>query len=105
MSFGRSLLAAALAASLAACATPGGLEPRAKLAAANDLEAGRSLAGAPVSPATWPRADWWRGFADPQLDALVDEALADGPSLRIARARLDKARALALAAGAAREPH
>jgi NodT family efflux transporter outer membrane factor (OMF) lipoprotein len=101
---GRSLLAAALAAAVAACATPGGLEPRAKVAEANGLEAGRSLADARVSASTWPRADWWKGYADPQLDTLVDEALADGPSLRIARARLDKARALALAAGAARAP-
>jgi NodT family efflux transporter outer membrane factor (OMF) lipoprotein len=101
----KTVLAASLAVlALAACATSGGLEPRATPAQPNALEAGRSLAGASVAPAVWPRADWWRGLADAQLDALVDEALADGPSLRIARARLDRARGLALAAGAARAP-
>jgi NodT family efflux transporter outer membrane factor (OMF) lipoprotein len=101
---GPSLAAAALAALAAGCATPGGLEPRATPAQANALEAARSLEGAPVSPAAWPRADWWKGLGDPQLDALIEEALADGPGLRIARARLDRARGLATVAGAARMP-
>jgi NodT family efflux transporter outer membrane factor (OMF) lipoprotein len=98
------LSAAALAAALAACASPHGLAPRASPSEANALEASRSLADAKLSPDVWPRADWWKGFADPQLDALVDEALAGSPSLRSARARVDKAMALALAAGAARDP-
>src|SRR4051794_10274105 len=90
------LAAAAVAAvTTAGCASPGGLAPRSAPADAASLEAARSLAGAAVSPSTWPRADWWKGFADPQLDALVDEALAGSPSLRVARARLDRAQGLA----------
>jgi NodT family efflux transporter outer membrane factor (OMF) lipoprotein len=100
----RALAAASVALLLAACATPGGTGPRARIAEPAGLEAGRTLAGAPVSPAVWPRADWWKGLADPQLDALVEEALADGPSLRIAQARLDRARGLARVAGATRFP-
>lgn len=100
----RLLAAAAAAGVLAACASPRGLEPRAVPAQVGALEADRSLAATAVRPAAWPRSDWWKGLADPQLDALIDEALADGPGLRIARARLDKARALALAAGGARYP-
>jgi NodT family efflux transporter outer membrane factor (OMF) lipoprotein len=50
------------------------------------------------APATTPAppADpaWWRGFGDPLLDQLVQEALADGPSLKIAAARVREARAL-----------
>jgi NodT family efflux transporter outer membrane factor (OMF) lipoprotein len=38
--------------------------------------------------------DWWKAFADPQLDALMDEALRDSPSLAqsLARVRLAQAR-------------
>lgn len=37
---------------------------------------------------------WWTAFADPQLDALVDEALAHNLDVRAAYARLDAADAL-----------
>lgn len=33
---------------------------------------------------------WWRGFGDPQLDALVQEALVANHDLRIATARVDE---------------
>jgi outer membrane protein, multidrug efflux system len=33
---------------------------------------------------------WWRGFGDPELDALVDEGLAANHDLRIATARVDE---------------
>jgi multidrug efflux system outer membrane protein len=39
-------------------------------------------------------AAWWRGFNDPQLDLLVDRALAGNHELRIATANLLQARAL-----------
>jgi outer membrane protein, multidrug efflux system len=37
---------------------------------------------------------WWRGFNDPQLDGLVDRALAANYDLRIATAHVREARAL-----------
>ncbi len=43
--------------------------------------------GHPVAP------DWWRQFADPQLDRLVAAALADSPGLAEARARVMAANA------------
>jgi NodT family efflux transporter outer membrane factor (OMF) lipoprotein len=52
----------------------------------------------------WPREDWWTRFADPQLDRLIGEALQDSPGMRVARARVDKAIAVAQASGAARAP-
>lgn len=55
--------------------------------------------GAAKTAIDWPRDEWWRRYGDPQLDALVAEALAGSPSLTIARARL--ARSVA-AAGVAR---
>lgn len=42
---------------------------------------------------TWPADQWWKGYGDAQLDTLIDEALQDAPSLRIARARLQMAEA------------
>ena len=62
---------------------------------ANTLAADRSLDGATVSAAAWPRADWWKTFGDARLDALMDEALADSPTLNIAAARTRKALAAA----------
>lgn len=40
---------------------------------------------------------WWHGFGDPELDALVDQALARNPSLEAARQRLAAARAIVVA--------
>lgn len=37
--------------------------------------------------------DWWRQFDDPQLDALIERALAGNHDIRIAQARLLEARA------------
>ncbi|HEY8948390.1 MAG TPA: efflux transporter outer membrane subunit [Rhizomicrobium sp.] len=36
---------------------------------------------------------WWTAFGDPQLDALVDQALAGSPTLQIALARMREAQA------------
>lgn len=44
--------------------------------------------------ATLAQADWWKTFADPQLDALTRQALAHNTSLQAAGARLAQARAL-----------
>src|SRR6184192_690332 len=97
------VLPLALAATLAGCVERGGwksaprLEPR-------SLTASQALAGAKIDAAAWPAEGWWRGLGDPQLDALVDEALAGSPSLEVAQARLRAAQGHAIAAGAARLP-
>lgn len=96
-----SLLAALLTA---ACANFDGLAPKAVQADAARLAASRSLAGARLSPAAWPTAEWWQRFGDPQLDALIAEALAGNPGVGSARARIDKAVALAASSGAALAP-
>ncbi len=57
---------------------------------------------APVAPAALGltgqappvAADWWRGFGDPQLDALVAQAVAGNPSLDAALARVAQAQAV-----------
>ena len=100
----RAALAPLLAALLAAgCASFDGLAPKAQRTGAASLQAKATLADVQPS-AAWPAANWWQGFGDAQLDALIEEALAGNPGIGSARARIDRARALAAAAGAALAP-
>ncbi|MFL6591303.1 MAG: efflux transporter outer membrane subunit [Luteimonas sp.] len=106
MRFARFLRAAApaalgLALVCAGCASTHGLAPQERPTAPDSLAASRTLGG--FSKADFPTADWWRAFGDPQLDALVDEALAGTPSLAAADARLRAAVAQAGLAESARK--
>jgi NodT family efflux transporter outer membrane factor (OMF) lipoprotein len=96
-----ALLAVASAASLAACASLPPATPARVAKAPAAYETARSFE-APA--AAWPADQWWKAYDDPQLNALVDEALAGSPSLAIARARVIKARAQAAGAKAADLP-
>jgi NodT family efflux transporter outer membrane factor (OMF) lipoprotein len=95
-------LAAALLA--AGCASFDGLATRAVRGDAAALAAQTALAGATLSPAAWPSAAWWQRYGDPQLDALIGEALAGNPGISGARARIERALALAAGTGAALAP-
>ena len=101
-----SLLATALATAVlaTACASTGDIAPRGVMRDAGSLQSNASLAGTRVSNAAWPNDRWWSAFGDPQLDALVDEALANAPSIEAADARTRKAIAQAGLAEAARKP-
>lgn len=57
-----------------------------------------------AAQATAPQAQWWKAFADDQLDALVDRAMAHNTSLQAAAARLAQARALVRGTDSARLP-
>jgi NodT family efflux transporter outer membrane factor (OMF) lipoprotein len=91
------LLAAAvgLSLALAGCASSGGLHPEGKPIDPSSLASARSLGQASAPDATWPQADWWTGLGDPQLDALIAEALKDNPGLAAADARVRAAQAAA----------
>jgi NodT family efflux transporter outer membrane factor (OMF) lipoprotein len=91
-------LAAALL--LAGCASFSGIEPRARLQGGAD--AGVPANDAAVTPSL--QDDWWTAFGDPQLDQVVGRALQGNPSLRVARARLDRARSVLEVANAATLP-
>lgn len=52
----------------------------------------------------WPDAEWWKEFRNPELDALIAEAVANNRDLRAAIVRIDEARARAKIAGAGRFP-
>jgi len=94
------LAALALAAALAACASPTGVEPKAAPADPASL----GLAASADTPWPWPAPDWWRQYGDPRLDALVERALAGNPTLRVAAARLARAQAGAEIEQAAAQP-
>ncbi|SDZ52345.1 efflux transporter outer membrane subunit [Pseudomonas sp. NFIX28] len=93
-----------LAMSLAGCANYSGLKTEGVSLDAQSLQAGQSLNGVTLSPAAWPRSDWWKSLGDPQLDGLIREALHDSPDMQIASARAHQASATAYAADAARMP-
>ncbi len=95
---------ALLAALLAGCANMKGLQTQGALTEPDHLAARHSLAGVKLTPAAWPQIDWWKALGDPQLDALIDEALAGNPTLAAADARVRIALAQAGAQDAARKP-
>ena len=84
---------------LAGCASMG---PRAARPALVDATALAGVSGGATAPAVDER--WWREFKDPQLDALIDEALVGSPTIASAAARLAAAEALATAARGGRLP-
>ena len=92
------LLAATLL--LSGCGLPE-LGPRPEMRNPASLETARSFGtGAALSAASWPQQDWWKAYGDPQLDALVAEALASSPDVAAAQARIRQARGAAEVAGA-----
>ena len=80
-----------LAMSVAGCASYSGLKTEGVSLDAKTLKAGQSLSGVTLSPAAWPKSDWWKSLGDPQLDDLIREALRDSPDMQIADARAHQA--------------
>lgn len=89
---------------LAGCATSRGLHTTGSMTDPDTLQSGRSLADTPLSPTAWPAQDWWVSYGDPQLNALIDEALKNNPSLEQAQARARQAQAVAEGVDAGRKP-
>jgi len=84
------LLAGAVA--LAGCASVPTLSAAPKPAEAATYATAESFQ---APQAQWPADKWWIAYGDPQLDRLMDEALAGSPSLAQAAARLRSAQARA----------
>ncbi|MDT7837109.1 efflux transporter outer membrane subunit [Aquabacterium sp. OR-4] len=94
-----AVAAAALLLLLGGCASPG---PQAQAPLAQPVTA--AALGATGSATPWPAERWWQAFGDAPLDALVQQALAGQPGLRLAQARLQQARAALGSAEAAQGP-
>ena len=69
---------------LAGCASVPDLPASPALLPASQLQSQQTL---PDSHGEWAGAHWWQRYQDPQLDQLMQEALAQSPSLDSARAR------------------
>ncbi|HEY0027944.1 MAG TPA: efflux transporter outer membrane subunit [Allosphingosinicella sp.] len=92
MSLFRFLLPATSALALAACATgPDHVPPSSFRAAAGPF---LSTAGPGLAPGAAIEGAWWRLYDDPVLDRLVADALAANTDVRVAVARLSRAKAL-----------
>ncbi|MGB9150763.1 MAG: TolC family protein [Burkholderiales bacterium] len=93
------VLAVAVMFALCGCSTPSPVSERVP----NKLALASSFVNAAAGN-TEPVAEFWRGFADADLDALMAEALKANVDLRIASANLQEARALARFADAQLKP-
>jgi len=82
----RWALSASMIATLAACANYSGIDPVAKPIDATPL--GLDNKAAPL-----PDTDWWLALNDAQLNALIQQAVANSPNLRASQARLALAQA------------
>ena len=90
-----SLLQISLMLFLGGCASfPETIAPGSYLFEAKNLNAGSALASAAKKPTAWPSQQWWKAYADAQLDRLVTEAMAGNPTMRIAQSRIAKVLAL-----------
>ncbi len=87
---------------VAGCARTHGLAPQDRPTQADSLAASESLGR--FSKADFPHDNWWNALGDPQLDALIDEALRGTPTLAAADARLRSAIAQAGLADSLRKP-
>ena len=91
------IAAFALAATLAACATPGHVAPRSRPV---DIASVLPRSAAPLSIDD----TWWTAYGDPTLDALVARGLSGNPSLAVVRVRVERASAAVGEADAQRQP-
>ncbi|MDM0072644.1 efflux transporter outer membrane subunit [Variovorax sp. J31P207] len=96
-----AIAAAVLALAVAGCADMGATASNPKMQTAESL----GLTAAPAAQAA-PALDsqWWLAFGDPQLNAMVEQAIAGNPSLQVALARLARAQAQVMYTEAADKP-
>jgi NodT family efflux transporter outer membrane factor (OMF) lipoprotein len=97
-----ALVAGAAAVALSACASIPHLGSAPQPKPTSAYAADQSFA---APPAEWPSDQWWTAYSDPQLNRLIDEALAGAPDLAVAQARVRRAEAFAEVTGSTLGPH
>lgn len=97
----RTLSIVVLLAWAGGCATVPKLGPLPEPAPIDTFAAARALRGAAPE---WPADHWWQDFGDPQLEALIAEALKGSPTIAQAGARIRVASARSELAAATRLP-
>ncbi|MDB5933247.1 MAG: hypothetical protein JWQ01_591 [Massilia sp.] len=81
---------AAIALALAGCATA---PPDRLVQPSPDFARAQLAASIKLARDGWPEARWWTRYHDAQLDALVERALKDSPTLPVAQTRIAAAQA------------
>lgn len=89
---------------LGACVSHGDLKPGGKLLDPAQLQSTTTFSAAAPDTGVWPTAEWWQMLGDSQLDTLMKEAFGQNPSLAVAQARIEQARALAESRGSDLKP-
>jgi outer membrane protein, multidrug efflux system len=100
----RTLVPLAIAALLTACVADPPPAQDVRREALPNIALDRQWAAAAGVSADSVQQEWLRTFNDPQLDALVQEALAHNPDLRVAGARVEQAAQSLIIAQAALRP-
>jgi NodT family efflux transporter outer membrane factor (OMF) lipoprotein len=75
---------------IAGCASTKGIAPTGQTIAEVRIPVPAAISNA---SSQWPAEDWWKAYGDPQLNQLMDRALASSPTLATARSRLVRAQA------------
>lgn len=87
----RSLMMTGSALALAACAVgPNHVAPTPPPTATGSFVSAQDPAVATLAPV---QGDWWRLYSDPVLDGLITDAMAANTDIRVATARIARARA------------
>jgi len=79
----------ALVLALAGCAS---VPPDSHALAKRDVASAELSANIELAHEGWPKAQWWTAYHDEQLNAIIKQALAEGPSLEVAAAHIGSAR-------------
>jgi multidrug efflux system outer membrane protein len=82
-------MAITLAAALAGCAA---IAPDTHPLAKRDIANAELSSNIKLAHEGWPQAQWWTAYHDEQLNAIIKQALAGGPSLEVAAAQIGTAR-------------
>ena len=83
--------AVTLAVSMFACATPPKDAPKATLMPMPSIE---KAVGSAKLDGVWPAQKWWESFNDPALSALIERAVNDSPTVKLASAKIRRAESL-----------
>lgn len=79
---------------ISGCIGTGGIAPQGQALAPDALATDAAIQAA-AQDAHWPAAQWWQGYADPQLDRWIHTAIDASPNMAAALARVRQARAMA----------
>ncbi len=93
----------ALSFVISGCIGTHGIAPQGSALSVDGLATDKAIQSA-AQDAHWPTGQWWRAYADPQLNRLIELAVEGSPSLAIAAARVRQARAMAGLAESAEGP-